>query len=348
MIGTLLFISTAGILHYFEITEFLTGIIINFIICVIAMAGIAHIIGEACEQLGNYYGPSITGIIQAAASSLPELFICIFALNSGLITLVQASLIGSILANILLLLGIAFFVGGIKHGILTFEGQSTRMISTLLLLSVSALILPTLARELHIPAGFHEQALAVVCAIVLLAVFIVHTTVMLKQEQRADSNQVYLHDSVWPKYFTIAVIIIFGLFAGITSDWFVEAIKPVITAFNISEAFAGLVIVSIAGNAVENIVAVRFAAEGKSDFAVSIIINSALQIAVALIPLLVFSSHFIGSQPFILAIPPILAIALFLSVLVVTIVTIDGNGDVVDGVALIGLYIIISTIFWWG
>ena len=101
-------------------------------------------------------------------------------------------------------------------------------------------------------------------------------------------------------------------------------------------------------NAVENVVGVRLAAEGKADFAVSIILNSALQIAVALIPLLVIISFWLGGESFTLAIPPILAVALFLSVLVVTVVTVDGRADMVDGAALIGLYAIIATIFWWG
>ena len=102
MLVTLVIIVAAGAIHYQGLSDTTSGLIINFVICLMAMGGIAHIIGEACEQLGAHYGPAVTGIIQATASSLPELFIAIFALKSGLITLVQASLIGSILGNILL------------------------------------------------------------------------------------------------------------------------------------------------------------------------------------------------------------------------------------------------------
>ena len=106
--------------------------------------------------------------------------------------------------------------------------------------------------------------------------------------------------------------------------------------------------VAIAGNAVENVVGIRFAAEGKADLAISVILNSALQVAVVLIPILVLVSFALGGTAFVLTIPTILAAALFLSVLVVTVVTVDGRADMVDGAALVGLYIIIAVIFWWG
>ena len=106
--------------------------------------------------------------------------------------------------------------------------------------------------------------------------------------------------------------------------------------------------VAIAGNAVENVVGIRLAWQGKAELAISVVLNSALQVAVALVPILVLASLLLGGTPFTLAIPPILAAAVFLAVLVVTIVTVDGEADMVDGAALVGLYVIIATIFWWG
>ncbi len=120
------------------------------------------------------------------------------------------------------------------------------------------------------------------------------------------------------------------------------------SALGISQAFAGLVLVAIAGNAVENVVGIRLAWQGKAELAISVVLNSALQVAVALVPILVLASLVLGGTPFTLAIPPILAAAVFLAVLVVTIVTVDGEADMVDGAALVGLYVIIATIFWWG
>ena len=333
----------AAVLHVAD-----AGPILSFVACALALAGIAHVIGEATDQLGNHLGPAATGIVQAAVGNLPELFVCIFSLQAGLVTLVQASLIGSILGNALLVLGLAFVAGGWKHGVLVFENQTPRMIATLLLLAVSALVLPTLAHELHLPAAAHEQTLAVVCAMVLLAVFAVQTRAMLVQGERAVPAEVHARAHAWPLATAVGVLVACGIAAVLVSDWFVEALEPAIAALGISQAFAGLVVVAIAGNAVENVVGIRFAAAGKADFAVSVVLNGALQIAVVLIPILILVSFAIGGTPFTLAIPPILAVALFFSVVVVTVVTVDGRADMVDGAALVGLYIIIAAIFWWG
>ena len=262
--------------------------------------------------------------------------------------MVQTSLIGSILGNALLVLGLAFVAGGRRHGVLVFESQTPRMIAILLLLAVSALVLPTLAHELHLPAGAHEQPLSVICAIVLLIVFSILTKAMLVQGQRAVPIEVHARAHAWSLPKAVGVLVACGITAVLVSDWFVEALAPAIKSLGISQAFAGLVVVAIAGNAVENVVGIRFAAQGKADLAVSVVLNSALQVAVALIPILVLVSFAIGGTPFTLAIPPILAIALFLSVLVVTVVTVDGRADVVDGAALVGLYVVIAAIFWWG
>jgi Ca2+:H+ antiporter len=337
-------VGVAAALHFAE-----AGSIVNFIASALALASVAHVIGEATDQLGNRLSPATTGIIQSAVGNLPELFVCIFALRAGLLTVVQASLIGSILSNALLVLGLAFVAGGWKHGVLCFESQTPRMIATLLLLAVSALVLPTLAQELHLPSGAHEQELAVVCAIVLLLVFIVLIQVMLRQGQRALPAETHARLHAWPLGVSVGVLAACGIAAGFVSDWFVDALGPAIETVGVSEAFSGLVVVAIAGNAVENVVGVRLAAQGKADLAVSVILNSALQVAVALIPILVLVSFAIGgATPFTLAIPPILAAALFLSVLVVTVVTVDGRADIVDGAALIGLYVIVAAIFWWG
>ena len=336
-------VGLAALLHVVH-----AGPTLTFICCALALAGVAHVIGEATDQLGNHLGPAATGIVQSAVGNLPELFVCIFALRAGLITVVQTSLVGSILSNALLVLGLAFVAGGLRHGVLIFESQTPRMIAILLLLAVAALVLPTLAHELHLPAGAHEQPLSVICAVVLLMVFSVLTRAMLVQGQRSVPAEAHARAEAWSLATAVGVLMACGVAAVLVSDWFVEALEPAINALGISQAFAGLVVVAIAGNAVENVVGIRLAAEGKADLAVSVVLNSALQVAVALIPILILVSFAIGGTPFTLVIPPILAVALFLSVLVVTVVTVDGRADVVDGAALVGLYVIIAAIFWWG
>jgi Ca2+:H+ antiporter len=322
--------------------------LVIFAVAALALAGIAHLIGEATDQLGNHLSPAATGIVQSAVGNLPELFVCIFALRAGLVTVVQASLVGSILGNALLVLGLAFIAGGWRHGALRFEGRTPRMIATLLMLAVAALVLPTLAYTLHLPAGEHEQALGVVCALALLGVFAVLTRAMLRRSERALPAEAHARVHAWPLRTAVAVLAGCGVAAALVSEWFVDALEPAIAVLGISQAFAGLVVVAIAGNAVENVVGVQLAWRGKAELAVSVVLNSALQVAVALVPILVLVSFAMGGTPFTLAIPPIMAAALFLAVLVVTIVTVDGEADMVDGAALVGLYVIIAAIFWWG
>jgi Ca2+:H+ antiporter len=333
----------AAVLH-------LTGApsLVTFAGTALALAAIAHLISEATDQLGNHLSPAATGIVQSAVGNLPELFVCIFALRAGLVTVVQASLIGSILGNALLVLGLAFLVGGWRHGVLRFGDGPPRTIATLLMLAVAALVLPTLAHELHLPAGAHEQALAVVCSLVLLAVFAVSTRAALVGGARAVPAEAHARAHAWPLRTAVGVLAAAGAAAALVSDWFVEALEPAIEQLGISQAFAGLVLVAIAGNAVENVVGIQLAARGKAELAVSVVLNSALQVAVALVPILVLVSFAFGGTPFTLAIPPILAVAVGLAVLVVTIVTVDGEADMVDGAALVGLYIIVAAIFWWG
>jgi Ca2+:H+ antiporter len=322
--------------------------VVVFAVSAVALAGIAWAIGEATDQLGNHLSASATGIVQSAVGNLPELFVCVFALKAGLVTVVQASLVGSILSNALLVLGLAFMAGGWRHGVLRFGGQAPRMIASLLMLAVAALVLPTLAHTLHLPASEHEQALSVVCAVALLLVFAVLTKAMLKEAARTVPAEAHEREDVWPLSRAVGVLVACGVAAALVSEWFVGALEPAIAAVGISQAFAGLVIVAIAGNAVEHAVGIQLAWKGKAELAVSVVLNSALQVAVALVPVLVLVSLFIGGTPFTLAIPPILAAAVFLAVLVVTIVTVDGEADMVDGAALVGLYVIIAAIFWWG
>lgn len=322
--------------------------ILVFATSTIALAAIAYLIGEATNQLGNHLGASATGMIQSALGNLPEVFVCIFALRAGSVEVVQAALIGSILATAVLILGIALMVGSARHGLLKFESRTPRMISVLLMLAVSALVLPTLAYELHLPAAQHQQELAVACAIALLLVFALSTGVMLRDGERKVPPEARARSNVWPMSLAVLLLAICGVATVLLADWFIEALKPATELLGISEAFAGLVIVAIASNTV-GIVEIRLAFQGKADLAISVALNGALQVAVAVIPFLVLVSFiFFGDTPFTLAIPPIMAISLTLAVLVVTLVCADGRADIVDGAALVGLYVLIAAIFWWG
>ena len=320
-----------------------------FVIAGIALAALAAIVGSATEQLGGWLGPGATGVLQSALGNLPELFFGIFALRAGLITVVQATIVGSILGNNLLVLGLAFLVGGLRHGTQRFASEQPRMIVTLMLLAVAALAVPTLAHTLHTPASGHIDALSVASSLVLLTVFIASIPFSLGGGPASVSSpSAEAHVSDWPLWLATGMLIVASVGAAFVSDWFVAALAPAIRTLHISEAFTGLVIVAIAGNAVENVVGVQLAAGNKPDYAISVILNSPLQIAIGLTPVLVLLSFLIGSTHLTLVLPPLLIAALGLSVAASTIIVYDGESIWLEGLALIGLYVMLAVSFWWG
>src|SRR4051812_45117847 len=177
----------------------------------LALSLLAMNVSSGTEHVGSHLSPGATGILQAALGNLPELLVCAFSLRAGLIQVVQAALIGSILANSLLVLGLAILVGGIKHGRMHFDAESPRMIASLMMLAVAALAIPTLAAELHTPASTHEGALSAACAILLLVVFAASLTFSL----RADPSKSLRHaetpkeggdEKAWPLWMAITVL----------------------------------------------------------------------------------------------------------------------------------------------
>lgn len=334
----------AGILHYTEANQ-----VLAFAVTAVALALLAVIVGDATEQLGSRLGPSATGILQSGLGNLPELFVSIFALRAGLANVVQAALVGSILGNSLLVFGLALFLGGLKNGKQIFKSETPKMIATLMILAVSALIIPTLAKELHTPAEAHVDTLDIFCAIILLVSLAANIFFSLKGDKAVspNPNEADQHPE-WSMGLTIAVLAGAGVGAAFVSEWFVSALEPAMKALNISETFAGLVVVAIAGNAIENLVGIQLAWRNQADYAVSVILNSSLQIALGLFPALVLLSFVLGGSILSFALSPLLVVALALSAIVTAFVVYDGESIWLEGLALIGLYAIIAASFWWG
>lgn len=315
-----------------------------------ALSMLALNVSSGTEQVGAHLSAGATGVLQSALGNLPELFVCAFSLRAGLLDVVQAAIIGSILANSLLVLGLAIVVGGMKHGRMHFDAEPPRMIATMMMLAVAALAIPTLAAELHTPASTHEGTLSAACAVLLLIVFLASLPFSLS----ADPERSLRHAAQpstgehWPLSLALTVLVIASVGAAIVSEWFVSALEPAIRALHISQAFAGIVIVAIAGNAVENVAGIRLAARNRPDYAISIILNSSLLIALVVSPVLVLLSFVLGGPVLTLAMPPLLIAALLLTTLTSAIIVNDGETIWIEGVALIGLYGIIATAFWWG
>lgn len=334
----------AGALNAFGSTP-----LVIFVVAAVGLAMLASIVGDATEQLGARLSPGATGVLQSALGNLPELFVAIFALRAGLVTVVQAALIGSILSNSLLVLGLALLFGGLRHGTQKFASDQPKMIATLMFLATAALTVPTLAQTLHTPAEAHEETLAVACALVLLAVFIASIPVSIQGgPTTVTKTPAASGEGHWPMGLTIGLLAGAGIAAAFVSDWFVAALTPAIQTLHISEAFAGLVVVAIAGNAVENVVGIQLALDNKPDYAISVILNSSLQVALALTPVLVLLSFVIGGAHLTLVLPPLLVAAVALATLASNFIVFDGESIWMEGVALVGLYVILAASFWWG
>jgi len=322
--------------------------VLAFLIAAGAVAVLAALVGRSVDQLGDRFGAGATGVLQSALGNLPELFICLFSLQAGLVEVVRAALVGSILANLLLVLGLAFLVGGLRHGTQQLGSDRARTITILMLLSVTAMSIPSVAHWIHAPASEHEDALSIVVSLLLLGLFALSLPASLRREAN-ESKAAEPHEQPrWPVWLAIGMLAAAGLLAAFVSEWFVAALQPAMQALNISEAFAGLVVVAIAGNAVENFVGIQLAASGQSAYAFSVVLNSPIQISLVLAPLLVLISQFTGLANLTLVLSPMLVVCLLLSVMLGAFISFDGESTWLEGATLVVLYGIIAASFWWG
>lgn len=334
-IGALL-VALAGVAHFLDATP-----VLAFAVAAVAIALLARLVGNGTEQLGSSVGSSIASVVQSALGNLPELFIALFAIRAGLISVVQAALVGSIIANSVLVLGLAFVAGGLRNGTQTFDSPRARMIATLTVMAAAILALPTLAHAFHAPAAQHAKALSLIVAGVLLVLFVLTLPFFLA------GGETVVEPARWTLPTTVVVLASAGVGAAFVSDWFVSALRPATEALGMSEAFAGLVVVAIAGNAVENVVGVQLAIRNRADFSVAVIMNSSLQVALFLTPVLVFASLLFATT-LTLAFPTLLAIVLLLAAGIAAVVVYDGESTWEEGAILVGLYVVIAASFWWG
>jgi Ca2+:H+ antiporter len=334
----------AGVSHYAG-----WGDVLSFVLAAVGIALLASLVGRSVEQLGDRLGSGATGVLQSTLGNLPELFIGFFALKAGLVAVVQASIIGSILANALLILGGAFLVGGLKHGTQRFDSGQIRSTVVLLFLATSAMVLPAIAHLLHAPVSQHEKPLSIIISVVLLVIYLLSLPMALRRSKgEAKEHGVAGHEEPrWPLWLAISMLAVAGVGAALVSDWFVDALQPTMDSLGISQTFAGLVVVAIAGNAVENVVGIQLAARNQMNYAMSVIVNSPLQIALFMAPLLVLLSLFTATT-LTLVFAPLLIAAVLMTVIIVALVTLDGESNWLEGAVMIALYAVIATLFWWG
>jgi Ca2+:H+ antiporter len=346
----------------------------RFAIATFALAGLAWVVSFATEQLGERFGPAVTGMLQSTLGNLPELFVVIFALQKGELIVAQTAIVGSILANALLVLGLVIVVGARRapDRVMRFSKRLPRDTATLLQVTVFIIVLLGLSLGSHDRASHHVRTISAVGAVCLLIVYLAWVVPYLRADVRPSSGSpsdsargggdrsrpaapesAPVGTTARPESaqgvprlslgITLILLVTAGVGSAFVSEWFINGLEPAILTLNISQAFAGLVIVAIAGNAVENTAGLALAWKGRSDLAISVVKNSVAQIAAFLFPLLVLISFALATT-LTFALAPVYIGALALTALAVWQVTGDGEAMAFEGWALVALYVILATI----
>ena len=331
--------AVTGFMHYSGASPTAT-----FIVAIFALAGLAWIVSFATEQVGERFGPAVTGVLQSTLGNLPEFFIVVFALSAGEVVVAKTSLIGSLFANALLVLGIVIIVGArAGGGCMRFSPRLPRDTTTLLLLAVFTIVVIGMAVQSGAKASHHITAISIAGAGSLLVVYFLWLASYLRSDDVGARPEPSGPPA--PLGLSIALLTIAGVGAAFVSDWFIAALDPAVRALGISKEFAGLVIVAIAGNAVENATGVVLARKGQADLAISVVKNSVAQIAAFLFPALVLISlAFENRLTFVLN--PVYGAALLVMAIAIWQITGDGEAVLYEGLALVALYVVLATVTW--
>jgi Ca2+:H+ antiporter len=331
----------------------------RFLLATLALAGLAWIVSFATEQLGERFGAGVTGMLQSTLGNLPELFVVVFALKKGELVVAQTAIVGSIFANALLVLGLVIVVGARRapDSMMRFSKRLPKDTATLLQVTVFIIVLLGLSLGSHDPASHHVKAISVVGAICLLGVYFAWVVPYLRADSRtqresaaaaavAPADEHHAAADSGPRValgFTVCLLLVAGTASAFVSDWFINGLRPAIETLHLSQAFAGLVIVAIAGNAVENATGIVLAWKGHADLAISVVKNSVAQIAAFLFPALVLISFALPTT-LTFALAPVYIGALALTALALWQVTGDGEAAAFEGWSLVALYVILGTL----
>jgi Ca2+:H+ antiporter len=313
------------------LARYVSGVshVVAFIVAGLALAGGAWIVSFATEQVGQRFGTAATGLLQSTLGNLPEFFVVIFALNAGQKIVAQTAILGSILVNALLVLGLVILAGSLRERDRTmrFSVRLPNDAATLLMITSFIVLLVGLADSAQDPASHHIKTISIVGAIAILVVYCFWVRQYLTLETAQDEKQAQRRISTTA---SIILLVVAGVAAGFVSDWFVHALEPTIHSLGISQSFAGLIIVATAGNAVEHAVGVVLAYKGYPELAIAVVKNSIAQVAAFLFPLLGLGPVFTG--------------ALLGTAIIIWQITSDGEATPFEGVALIGAFVMLAIV----
>jgi Ca2+:H+ antiporter len=324
-----------------------------FFSAALAILPIAALIVHATEQLSTRTGDAVGGLLNATFGNAPELIISLVALRAGYLDMVRASLVGAILANLLLALGAAFLVGGLRHRDQRYNPSATRAYSTMMFLAAVSLAVPSAFSRHFAPEGVvrQEQLLNVGIAVLLLLAYGLYLLFSLKTHPGAFASVDDKHDTgheeeQWGLPRAIGSLVVASVLAAWMSEILVGAAEATGKALGMSQIFIGIVFLAIVGGAAESGSAIAMARKNKMDLSVGIALGSCIQIALFVAPVLVLASYFIAPQPLDLSFNRAEIGSLFIAVLIGAMVCGDGESNWYKGIQLMTVYAIIALMFY--
>jgi len=325
---------------------------LKFFLAGLAIVPLAGLIGEATEALACRLGPGLGGLMNATFGNAAELIIALFALQRGLDSVVKASVTGSVIGNLLLVLGASFLAGGIKHPVQKFNRTAAGSGATLMVLAATGLVIPAIFHRIvgsHQEFAEHGLSLSVgvilIIAYLLNLLFSLGTHKNLYNPKGVDLDAVHHGREVWGRRKSMVVLLVSTALVAWMSEILVGAVDGASHALGLTEIFVGVVVVAIVGNAAEHSTAVLMAWKNQADLAVGIAMGSALQIALFVAPVLVFASY-LRAEPMDLLFSPLEVVAVILAVLLARMVAEDGESNWLEGAMLLMIYAILGVAFY--
>ncbi|MDL5048708.1 calcium/proton exchanger [Oscillatoria amoena NRMC-F 0135] len=322
-----------------------------FFSAALSIVPIARLISTSTENLATYTGDAVGGLLNATFGNLPELIIAMVALRAGLHEMVLASLAGAILANLLLALGVAFLVGGIRYHNQEYNVTSVRVYSSMMLIAVISLMVPS---SFHLllsgESVAQENVLNVSLVVVLLIGYVLYLVFMIKTHpdffrSEKGSHEAH-HAKPWSLPRALISLVVASALAALMSEVLVGAAEETGNVLGMSSVFIGVIFLSVVGGAAESISAITMAAKNKMDLSIGIALGSSIQVALFIAPLLVLMSLFVGPMQLNLTFPRGLIVALFLAVILGAMIVSDGRSNWYKGVQLIIVYVIMAMLLY--
>ena len=328
---------------------------LTFGVAALTILGLAYTLGHATEQLGIAAGPRIGGIMNATVGNVGEIIIAAFLIMDGKIEIVHASITGSIVGNLLLVLGASLLVGGIKNGVQSFDAQATGMNAASLILATIGLVVPATFAFLigggegtgpGDPEFFQVEALTVGVAILLLVTYAAQTWFFLRSPESPTTQHAPVEVPDWSWKVALGVLLASAAALTFASEVLVHTLEPAVANLGISEFFIGIIVIPIIGNLAEHVVGVTLAYKNKMDFSLITSIGSATQIALFAAPVLVFFGLIVGN-PLTLVFTPLEVVAVAVGVMIASYIALDGKSNWVEGLQLVSVYTILAIAFFY-